>query len=131
MPSITSKEIEGVAFDSGEASAYQELLGDGGSHEPVHRLLGYEEPIQTGHRQQLVCQLGANGMEYLDRSPDAVAMRQQSWDQAAAWHLLLQVDSDPDVGFEWGDVGRIYYWVRDEDSVADRLNDTWLVCQSH
>jgi uncharacterized protein YwqG len=48
---------------------------------------------------------------------------------AAAWRLLLQVDSDEDRGMYWGDVGRIYYWIREEDLRRGAFDAAWLILQ--
>jgi uncharacterized protein YwqG len=48
---------------------------------------------------------------------------------AVQWRLLLQVDSDQDAGMLWGDVGRIYYWIRAQDLAARRLGQAWLILQ--
>ena len=31
------------------------------------------------------------------------------------WRLLLQVNSDDYAGWMWGDVGRVYFWIRRQD----------------
>ena len=130
LPAITSREIDGVTLDGNEWNSYQRLLSDlDSSSVAAHRLRGYENPIQTGDDPQLVCDLGANGVEYLNRSPEAVALQRQSMDRATEWNLLLQIDEDDEVGFQWGDAGRIYYWIRDDDLGARRLDRAWLMYQ--
>lgn len=42
--------------------------------------------------------------------------RKQIVDSAVKWRLLLQIDSEEDkTGMMWGDVGRIYYWIHEDD----------------
>jgi uncharacterized protein YwqG len=48
---------------------------------------------------------------------------------AAEWRLLLQIDSEQDAGMLWGDVGRIYYWIRARDLAARHLDQAWLILQ--
>ena len=49
---------------------------------------------------------------------------------AAQWQLLLQVDSDEEgTGFMWGDMGRIYYWIRESDLRERRFDRSWLILQ--
>ena len=45
------------------------------------------------------------------------------------WHLLLQVDSDDAADMMWGDLGRIYFWIRDEDLAARRFDAPGVVLQ--
>ena len=49
---------------------------------------------------------------------------------AVDWELLLQIDTDEEgPGWMWGDVGRLYFWLRSEDLVAQRFENAWLVLQ--
>jgi uncharacterized protein YwqG len=48
---------------------------------------------------------------------------------APDWLLLLQVDTDDDVGWMWGDSGTIYYWIRAQDLHRARFDHTWMILQ--
>lgn len=48
-----------------------------------------------------------------------------------AWRLLLQLDWDPAADMEWGDTGRLYFWVREADLQAGALDRAWCILQSH
>jgi uncharacterized protein YwqG len=80
---------------------------------------------------QLECQLANSGIyggrpsDYQD--PRVAALRAG----AADWRLLLQVDSDDAAGMMWGDVGRIYYWIRAQDLAARRFDQAWLILQCY
>ena len=50
---------------------------------------------------------------------------------AADWRLLLQIDTDDDLGVMWGDGGILYAWIREEDARAGRFDRTWVVLQCH
>ena len=50
---------------------------------------------------------------------------------ARDWRLLFQVESDGNAKMMWGDAGRLYFWIRDEDLRAARFYRTWLVFQCH
>lgn len=45
------------------------------------------------------------------------------------WTLLLQLDSDPDLDWQWGDMGVIYFWIPDEDLAAGRFDRVWTILQ--
>jgi uncharacterized protein YwqG len=48
---------------------------------------------------------------------------------AAEWMLLLQVDTDDEVGWMWGDVGTICFWVRESNLSAGRFDRVWMIFQ--
>ena len=50
---------------------------------------------------------------------------------APEWRLLLQLDSDEAVDVMWGDVGTLYFWIRESDARAARFDRTWLILQCH
>ena len=46
------------------------------------------------------------------------------------WRLLLQVDSsESETGMMWGDLGRIYFWMRETDLRDGNWSSSWLVLQ--
>ena len=45
------------------------------------------------------------------------------------WTLLLQLDSDRDLGWQWGDMGLLYFWIPDEDLAAGRFDRVWTLLQ--
>jgi uncharacterized protein YwqG len=92
-----------------------------------HRLLGHPQLIQNP--MEIECQLASNGV-YCGgqgcRSEEANALEAG----AADWRLLLQIDTDEEgPGWMWGDVGRIYYWIKKQDLASLRFDDVWLILQ--
>jgi uncharacterized protein YwqG len=106
---------------------YQELEPDDAA--PYHRLFGWPDLVQNP--MQLECQLAANGINvggpagYRDPRVAGLAAG------AAEWLLLLQVDTDHDIGWMWGDVGTIYYWIRSADLRAGRFDRVWMIFQCY
>lgn len=120
--SFTAKSL---AMTCEEIRVYARVLP---SDDPViHRLLGHADPVQGD--MQLECQLVANGVYCGDASGYRDPRAPQFRSGAADWRLLLQVDSQDDAGMMWGDVGRLYYWIRQEDLTAGRWDRTWLILQ--
>jgi uncharacterized protein YwqG len=51
---------------------------------------------------------------------------------AADWQLLLQIDSDEkNLGVMWGDVGRVYFWIRRQDLGKRDFGNVWLILQCY
>jgi uncharacterized protein YwqG len=117
--------IEGLGMTREELRAYAHVLPAGDS--TIHRLLGHPDPVQGD--MQLECQLVANGLYCGNasgyRDPRAARLRPG----AADWRLLFQADSQDEAGMMWGDLGRLYYWIRHQDLAAGNWDRTWLILQ--
>ena len=118
-------EVAALNLTHDERFALDEILES--DEAPIHRLLGHPDPVQGN--MQLECQLVAHGLYcgnssgYEDPRAAELALG------AARWRLLLQVDSDDGIGMMWGDVGRIYYWMHEDDLAARNWAKARLVLQ--
>ncbi len=94
-----------------------------------HQLLGWPQPVQGP--MELECQLASNGINV--GGPKGYRSRQARKLAAGAsdWRLLLQIDTDTEAGFMWGDAGMLYVWIRDQDLQAGRFEATWTILQCH
>lgn len=94
------------------------------------QMCGFPLSIQGDMRQQ--CALVTNGIyqgdsEWLD-DPRA----QQFLGEASEWTLLLQIDSHhEETGMMWGDVGRLYYWIKRSDLKARNFDNAWMILQCY
>lgn len=92
-----------------------------------HKLLGYAEPIQNP--MELECALVTNGV-YTGDAKAHEHPRYKELDRTKYdWRLLMQVDSDDAADMMWGDAGRLYFWIRDQDLRARRFDKTWMIFQ--
>lgn len=73
-------------------------------HIPIHRLLGYADPVQWDMQRDLP-------------------------GECVDWQLLLQVDSDAAPDTDWGDTGRIYYWICKHDLRQCKFDQVQLILQ--
>jgi hypothetical protein len=48
---------------------------------------------------------------------------------AREWVHLLQIASDEKAGLMWGDLGCLYFWMRQDDLEARRFDAAWMVLQ--
>lgn len=125
------EETDARALDDDETDRYVDLrdyVASGGDG-PSHKLLGFADPIQ--YSMELECQLVTNGIHcgnpsgYKDPRSEALKAGQ------ADWRLLLQLDSDERAGMMWGDLGRLYFWMREADLRSRRFDKAWLIQQCH
>jgi uncharacterized protein YwqG len=97
----------------------------------VHRLLGHPDPVQGDMQRE--CQLASNGINCGGREHLSDPRTPSLHEGAGDWRLLLQIDSidstESDTGMMWGDLGRLYYWIREEDLRVRAWDLAWLVLQ--
>lgn len=95
---------------------------------PRHQLGGLPNPVQNDDMER-ECQFASNGINVGGpegyASPEAKALEAG----AADWVLLLQLDTDDDIGMMWGDVGTLYFWIREQDLKAGEFSRCWMVLQ--
>lgn len=58
-----------------------------------------------------------------------LASRLHGLPESTEWTLLLQLDSDDELGWCWGDAGFLYFWVPTADLAAGRFDRCWVVLQ--
>ena len=96
--------------------------------QPKHQLFGYPVPLQDDS-MELGCQLAANGIYVGDPEGYQTARARELAAGAADWRLLLQLDSDGAVGMTWGDLGTLYFWVREAEAQTGDFGNVWMILQ--
>jgi uncharacterized protein YwqG len=118
---------EAIGMSHAQALEYGAIFEDGDGDQVIHRLLGHPDHVQRD--MQVECQLVTNGINCGDatgyKDPRAESLKAD----AGRWRLLLQIDSEDAADMMWGDVSRIYYWIRDSDLAARDWELIWLVLQ--
>jgi uncharacterized protein YwqG len=76
----------------------------------LHRIGGYPDYIQHDPRLEA------------DRSAPG---------NATGWELLFRVDSEESTSICWGDVGRVYFLIRQDDLLYRKFENTWLDADCH
>lgn len=129
-PSIPSLDWLGVDLASVDlsdeeldelAEAHDAAFGD----EIQHRLGGYPSEIQ-GSQMQIECEHLRRGIGDFGSVEIPPAIRRA----ARQWRLLLQVDSDPALGMNWGDGGRLYVFIRKADALKGDFSKTVALAQT-
>jgi uncharacterized protein YwqG len=115
LPSWERTEPKRGAMSEAEMDELDELREELYGESPRHQLGGEPDPVQ-GDEMELECQLAANGVNC--GGPEGYKSRR----------ALLQIDSDDELAI-WGDMGRLYFWVRREEARQKRFENVWLVLQ--
>lgn len=95
---------------------------------PQHQMGGYPKAEQSDCMEagiEMVCKGADCGDPAIWRRRDL----EQVEKEAASWRLLFQMDSDDDLGCMWGDEGKLYFWVREDDLRKAHFDNVWMVLQ--
>lgn len=130
LPSFENEAVRGLKFSNEELDEYIDLIETRYFQGPKHQVVGVPNPIQ-GDTMDMECQLASHGVDCgrgfaaAFQDPGVEALKPG----AADWRLLLQFDTDDDLGLMWGDCGRLYFWIREQDARAGDFSNCWLILQ--
>lgn len=111
-PSIERIELDWRRLNTASEAALWAALKPLTALSPTHQIGGFPTPVQDDG-MELQCQGLAPGGQLED------------------WRLLLQLDTDDAAGMMWGDVGSLYFWVREQDARAGDFSKVWMILQCH
>ncbi len=118
----------GIDLNDLEVDRYFDGPVEEDDEELQHQVGGYPRPVQ-GDGMELEAQLASNGVY----CGDGTGYRSKEGKRLAAgkkdWRLLLQFASDDDLEVMWGDLGYLYFWVKEQDAAKCDFSDVWLVLQ--
>lgn len=128
LPFFRTAEVRGWKLDGTETEVYcdrvygklDSVLPAGSS--PYHRVLGHPDPNQGDMGRRMSYTL-ARKKQDLDRNPIAELEA-----DARTWVLLLQIDTDAELGTHWGE-GRLYFFLRRADLAARRFDRAFFQYQ--
>jgi len=130
MPGAESLPIAELELSEREKEKYWDFLEEFRNQhwaEEGHQILGRPDEIQGD--MQLECQLVSNGLYCGDESGYRSPRREQLDPGAAAWKLLLQMDSDENAAMMWGDLGSLYFWIHEKDLQTGNFDNAWMILQ--
>ncbi|MGY3779394.1 YwqG family protein [Isobaculum melis] len=94
-----------------------------------NKVLGHSNNIQDG--MELECELVTNGLYCGDSSGYNSPEREKLEKNITNWTLLLQIDSNEELGMFWGDSGKLYLWITEENLKNKQFDDSWLILQCY
>ncbi|MGH8166019.1 MAG: YwqG family protein, partial [Woeseiaceae bacterium] len=127
-PSWERPEVALLKLSDAEADGLADVSGASCGNASPHQIGGYPSPIQADG-MELECQLVSHGLYCGDSSGYNDPRAGEISSGAIDWKLLLQVASDDELGVMWGDMGMLYFWIREHDARAGRFDKTWVILQ--
>ncbi|MFT3926538.1 MAG: DUF1963 domain-containing protein [Myxococcales bacterium] len=79
--------------------------------------------------RDVVAALVSQGIYLGSPPPNPQAELDRLAESAPEWRLLLQLTSDGDLDWMWGDCGNLYWWIRAQDAVAGAWERWWIQLQ--
>ncbi|HMJ92847.1 MAG TPA: YwqG family protein [Allosphingosinicella sp.] len=128
LPSPERLGIDTSALADEEWCHFDEAMEKLDCDHPCHQIGGWPRPVQNDD-MELECQLASNGVYCGDASGYGSDAARELAPGASEWRLLLQLDSDDDSGMMWGDLGTLYFWVRQQDARSGDFSNVWMVLQ--
>jgi uncharacterized protein YwqG len=126
-PSWEREAVTTLGLSEDETEAYIELCHAPFGRQPHHQISGYPIPIQ-GDEMETEAQLASSGV-YMGGAKGGNAVPEDVANDARAWRLLLQLDSERQM--MWGDAGTLYFWIREVDAKAGRFDRVWAILQCY
>ena len=116
---ISDQELRWLCFElRKQFEIYQPTV----ACEIEHRLFGYPGIIQEP--MERMCQLSFHGIEGYAKQSEEIE------NGVKDWLLLLQLDSDDNLDWQFGDTGRIFFWIRQQDLEKQDFSNIWCEFQS-
>ena len=126
-PYPQSISIDEMQLEAAELKAYEDFYFSTFISQPKHQFLGHPYIIQNP--MEIECELIANGIYCGDAEWTKHPRLAEFEEKAKDWRLLLQLDSDDYTDMMWGDVGMLYFWMREDALLAGKFADAWMVLQ--
>lgn len=93
----------------------------------TNKLLGHADPVQSG--MELECEIVTHNISCGTPDGYQLAIQRCLDKNVGHWNLLMQIESNEELGMMWGDLGRLYFWITDEDLSAQHFENSWLILQ--
>ncbi|WP_433476847.1 DUF1963 domain-containing protein [Spirillospora sp. CA-142024] len=123
LPARTSSRL----YALGDAWEALPPVGDRPDGEPRHKIGGFPDWIQGPMWHHI--QMSSNGIPLDGDEPDP--REAALLPSTPEWRLLLQLDTDDELGWLWGDGGRLYFAIRVGDLAKGDFSRTWLAADCY
>lgn len=118
-------EIEELEIPKGDVDLLQTM--EESVKIACHHFGGYPSLLQGD--MEAAVHLVSHGISLDDVDPEAPEI-QALLENDDDWTLLCQFDSDADLGWQWADNGRLFFWIPIDDLLEMNYDNVWVVLQS-
>lgn len=122
-PSLDWLDV-GLSELSDEELDHLSNLQAAGETSPHHQVGGFPGEIQNGCLP-LIAQLASTGRNPLEEPTEYQRRASKNW------RLLFQLDSDAQAKMNWGDSGRRYFLIREQDARKADFSKVWMIVQCY
>lgn len=130
LPDEYSAAYEHIAFKPDELDNYNELINLLMTDDMEHQLMGYPSLIQFTP-PDMQCELASNGRDPFKFPEQGSDEYKQLVENASDWGLLLQLTSDDNTNYLWGDAGNLYFYGKRSEMENGNFSNTWVCYESH
>lgn len=127
IPNYESNLMENIKLNDEESDAFDKVIAKINEDEFSNKLLGHSDNIQGG--MELECELVTNNLYCGNGSGYEDPKAKDLEKNVDLWNLLLQIDSNDEACMGWGDVGRLYFWIRENDLKEEKFENSWVILQ--
>jgi uncharacterized protein YwqG len=129
IPNCESNLMENIKLNDEEFDAFNDVIAKVNEDDFRNKLLGHSDNVQGG--MELECELVTNNLYCGDGSAYEDPKAKNLEKNVDLWNLLLQIDSNDEANMGWGDVGRLYFWIRENDLKEEKFENSWVILQCY
>lgn len=129
LPSVERDHLIDLNLNDSETKTYWNLTTVAFKDAPQHQIGGFPYPIQNDD-MEVECEQFVGGKIHPNHK-DKQAYRAAMREAAADWKLLFQIDSDDELDVMWGDLGMIYFWVRQSEAQIGKFDNAMAIMACH
>lgn len=119
LPGPDSPVLSALDLEDAELDQYSEITGQlEDEHRPLHQFFGFPNQEQGTDMPEEARRLAPQVFREAPAAP--------SKPDGDEWVMLLQLDTDDEAGFMWGDMGRLHFWIRRDDLRYRRFERVWM-----
>ena len=125
LPDENSLAYADLDFDEKQKDDYNELLARLSPQDAADQLLGFPNLIQ-GHPPELLCEMAAAGLDPWRAEEPSDDIRRSATERG----LLLQLTSNSEANFLWGDGGHLYFYGKRAAMEVGDFSQVWVAIES-